>query len=63
MKKFFTQPVGQLARQNCIGFIGCNLYLIGNGFGLYEGLEGINRIFNFAWAFTCLLYTSPSPRD
>ena len=44
MKKFFTQPVGQLARQNCIGFIGCNLYLIGNGFGLYEG--------------PCLLYTS-----
>ena len=54
MKKFFTQPVGQLARQNCIGFIGCNLYLIGNGFGLYEGPEGINRIFNFAWAFTLL---------
>ena len=75
MKAFFTQPIGQLARQNCIGFIGCNLYLIGNGFGLYEGPEGINRIFNFAWAFTllgiiiggyyliCLLYTSPSPRD
>ena len=54
MKKFFTQPIGQLARQNCIGFIGCNLYLIGNGFGLYEGPEGINRIFNFAWAFTLL---------
>ena len=54
MKAFFTQPIGQLARQNCIGFIGCNLYLIGNGFGLYEGPDGINRIFNFAWAFTLL---------
>ena len=40
MKAFFTQPIGQLARQNCIGFIGCNLYLIGNGFGLYEGQMG-----------------------
>ena len=57
MKAFFTQPIGQLARQNCIGFIGCNLYLIGNGFGLYEGPDGINRIFNFAWAFTPVSYT------
>jgi len=52
MKKFFTQPIGSLVRQNAIGFIVCNIYLIGTGFELFESVDGVNRIFNFAWAFT-----------
>ena len=52
MKKFFTQPIGNLVRQNAIGFIACNIYLIGTGFELFESVDGVNRIFNFAWAFT-----------
>jgi len=52
MKKFFTQPIGSLVRQNAIGFIACNIYLIGTGFELFESVDGVNRIFNFAWAFT-----------
>jgi len=54
MKAFFTQPIGNLARQNAIGFIVCNIYLIATGFELFESIDGVNRIFNFAWGFTLL---------
>ena len=33
MKTFFTQPIGQLARQNSLGFIGLNVVLLVVGFG------------------------------
>ena len=54
MKAFFTQPIGNLARQNAIGFIVCNIYLIATGFELFESIDAVNRIFNFAWGFTLL---------
>ena len=54
MKAFFTQPIGNLARQNAIWFIVCNIYLIATGFELFESIDGVNRIFNFAWGFTLL---------
>jgi hypothetical protein len=49
MKKFFTQPIGSLVRQNALGFIACNVYLLSTGFELFESVDGVNRIFNFAW--------------
>ena len=54
MKKFFTQPIGSLVRQNALGFIACNIYLLSTGFELFETIDGVNRIFNFAWGFTLL---------
>ena len=54
MKAFFTQPIGQLARQNALGFIGCNLYLIVINFGSFDSIEAVDKIFNFAWGFTLL---------
>ena len=54
MKKFFTQPIGSLVRQNALGFIACNVYLLSTGFELFESVDGVNRIFNFAWGFTLL---------
>ena len=47
MKKFFTQPIGSLVRQNALGFIACNVYLLSTGFELFESVDGVNRIFNF----------------
>jgi len=39
----------------------------GNGNDLLRGLEGIDQVFgedgDDTFVFTCLLYTSPSPRD
>ena len=54
MKAFFAQPIGQLARQNALGFIGCNLYLIVINFGSFDSVEAVDKIFNFAWGFTLL---------
>ena len=37
--------------------IGCIVYLLGTGVGVW----GLNK--TVGWAWDCLLYTSPSPRD
>ena len=33
MKTFFTQPIGQLGRQNSLGFVGINVVVLVVGFG------------------------------
>ena len=33
------------------------------GDGTYESHERMQNALNSLWCFTCLLYTSPSPRD
>ena len=84
MKTFFTQPIGQLGRQNSLGFIGINVVLLVVFFGELDISTGLGNFINFLWGFSlfsiilagyylvqdqvpsywsCLLYTSPSPRD
>ncbi len=49
MKTFFTQPIGQLARQNALGFIVCNVFLLVVGFGELDVPVGLGNLLNFLW--------------
>ena len=51
MKKFFTQPIGQLGRQNSLGFIGLNVVLLVVGFGEFDIPVGLGNLLNFLWRF------------
>ena len=52
MKTFFTQPIGQLARQNSLGFIVCNVFLLVAGFGELDVPVGLGNLLNFLWGFS-----------
>ena len=52
MKTFFTQPIGQLARQNSLGFIVCNVFLLVVGFGELDVPAGLGNLLNFLWGFS-----------
>ena len=52
MKTFFTQPIGQLGRQNSLGFIGLNLVLLVVGFGELDIPVGLGNLLNFLWGFS-----------
>ena len=47
MKTFFTQPIGQLGRQNSLGFIGLNVVLLVVGFGEIDLPVGLGNFLNF----------------
>tara|TARA_B100001027_G_scaffold19565_1_gene11684 strand:- start:24 stop:608 length:585 start_codon:yes stop_codon:yes gene_type:complete len=52
MKTFFTQPIGQLGRQNSLGFIGLNVVLLVVGFGELDIPVGLGNLLNFLWGFS-----------
>ena len=52
MKTFFTQPIGQLGRQNSLGFIGLNVVLVVVGFGEIDLPVGLGNFLNFLWGFS-----------
>ena len=52
MKTFFTQPIGQLGRQNALGFIGLNVVLLVVGFGEIDVPIGLENFINFLWGFS-----------
>ena len=52
MKTFFTQPIGQLARQNSLGFIVFNVFLLVVGFGELDVPVGLGNLLNFLWGFS-----------
>ena len=52
MKKFFTQPIGQLGRQNSLGFIGLNVVLVVVGFGEIDVPVGLGNFLNLLWGFS-----------
>ena len=51
MKTFFTQPIGQLGRQNALGFIGLNVVLLVVGFGEIDLPVGLGNFINFLLKF------------
>jgi len=54
MKKFFTQPVGDLARQNALAFLIINLVFIGVEVSGTTALEAVEGLINFIWGFTLI---------
>ena len=52
MKTFFTQPIGQLGRQNSLGFVGINVVLLVVGFGEIDVPIGLENFINFLWGFS-----------
>ena len=52
MKTFFTQPIGQLGRQNSLGFIGINVVLLVVFFGELDISRGLGNLINFLWGFS-----------
>ncbi len=52
MKTFFTQPIGQLGRQNSLGFIVLNVVLVVVGFGEIDLPVGLGNFLNFLWGFS-----------
>ena len=52
MKTFFTQPIGQLGRQNSLGFVGINVVLLVVGFGEIDVPIGLGNFINFLWGFS-----------
>ena len=54
MKTFFTQPIGQLGRQNSLGFIGLNVVLLVVGFGEIDLPVGLGNFINFLWGFSLM---------
>ena len=54
MKTFFTQPIGQLGRQNSLGFIGINVVLLVVFFGELDISRGLGNFINFLWGFSLL---------
>ena len=51
MKTFFTQPIGQLGRQNALGFIGLNVVLLVVGFGEIDLPVGLGILLIFSGVF------------
>ena len=58
MKTFFTQPIGQLGRQNSLGFVGINVVLLVVGFGEIDVPIGLGNFVNFLWGFSLFLQFS-----
>ena len=52
MKTFFTQPIGQLGRQNSLGFIGINVVLLAVFFGELDIARGLGNFINFLWGYS-----------
>ena len=52
MKTFFTQPIDQLARQNSLGFIVFNVFLLVVGFGELDVPVGLVNLLYFLWGFS-----------
>ena len=52
MKTFFTQPIGQLGRQNSLGFIGINVVLLVVFFAELDIARGLGNFINFLWGFS-----------
>ena len=52
MKAFFTQPIGQLGRQNSLGFIGINVVLLAVFFGELDIARGLGNFINFVWGYS-----------
>ena len=54
MKKFFTQPIGDLARQNALTFLVINVLFIGVEFSGATALNAVDNLLNFFWGFTLI---------
>ena len=54
MKKFFTQPIGDLARQNALAFLVINVVFIGVEFSGTTALDAVDDLLNFFWGFTLI---------
>ena len=54
MKKFFTQPIGDLARQNALAFLVINVVFIGVEFSGTTALDEVDDLLNFFWGFTLI---------
>ena len=52
MKKFFTQPIGNLSRQNAILFLAINVVFIAVEFSGITALDAIDDLLNFVWGFS-----------
>ena len=52
MKKFFTQPIGNLSRQNAILFLSINIVFIALEFSGITALDAIEGLLNFVWGFS-----------
>ena len=52
MKTFFTQPVGNLSRQNAIVFLAINVVFIAVEFSGTTALDAIDDLLNFVWGFS-----------
>ena len=54
MKTFFTQPIGQLGRQNSLAFIVLSVALLVIGLGEVDIPAGLGNFLNFLWGFSLL---------
>ena len=54
MKKFFTQPIGDLARQNALTFLVINLVGIGVELSGSTALDAVDNLFSFIWGFSLI---------
>jgi len=54
MKKFFTQPIGELARQNALTFLVINVVAITVELSGTTALDAFDNLLNFFWGFTLL---------
>ena len=54
MKTFFTQPIGQLARQNSLMFIVLSVAFLVIGLGEIDIPAGLGNLLNFLWGFSLL---------
>ena len=54
MKKFFTQPIGDLARQNALTFLVINVVFIGVEFSGATALDAVDDLLNFFWGFSLI---------
>ena len=54
MKKFFTQPIGDLARQNSVTFLVINVVFIAVELSGTTALDAFEDLLNFFWGFSLL---------
>ena len=54
MKKFFTQPVGDFARQNALTFLVINLVGLGLELSGSTALDAVDNLFSFVWGFSLI---------
>ena len=52
MKTFFTQPIGNLARQNAITFLVLNLLFVALELSGTTALDALEDLINFIWGFS-----------